>query len=890
MMFSYKVCRNAGFVLALALGLVGISATAYAQLEVYAKVIANPEGATSALTFDINSVTTDNVSPNIILSQDEKRAFVAYTQSGMIVEFSLIDGAILNRIDTGYYPCFGTKLTNNRIAYVSVFEDKRNWVQGKRIFIVDMGSEAGASSLVKTYSFDKAAFGFGSILELSPDKTIGYISSTGSAEIIKFNIADGTEIARITGPSDTAKKLRFPARITITPDGATLMVVDTDPATPEVAFYDTTTYEKKGSLTNPDPTKIAVAFTIFNKAVLAPDGLTGIIASRGMNNVMYSETVFHFNAADGTILDYGDTGSGPQWTGITPDGKKWVIINMYSITVIPTDDFDSLVQFDAPQGESLGSANMVFTADSKYGYYAASGDTGLIPDLILQVNLDTGNFVDYLQVGDSANSVVDQASSMAITSDGKTVIALEMVGENIDLMRPVTLVAGAKFYTSPSTFTGISLLNLSSVTNKVTLYAISNYGEPFTDGGATNPVTLYLAPNEQISQTVSQLFNFNDLNPEVTEHAGWLAIYCEQPEITGYVALGPKDLSSLNGIPLDFVSDRLRNWILPVVNRNGDASVYISSLNASRYAVSYDISRVGHDGEIIDSANDQSVSARMRAETLMTDVFASDDLDLEGYLWMASVSGVFSTEIYSNGTSTEIIKGIDFKKFADATKFYAPQWATVSGWKTKLNLINANEEEADITVTFHSGDNSVLWQFQTRLNPGEQIVDDVTALFAAPPNDFNVTVADPTFLSAAGWLEVESTLGQIVGLITFTATDDHFAASYELTGTPLAEFLFPIVSHNDVDLTGVALLNPNSEAAEVTLELWGMDGNIIATTSITIDPQSRIAAYMDQLFVGMDPLLMGNLRIRSDKTLCGFALINDAKFTFLMAMPAVAKF
>jgi hypothetical protein len=73
------------------------------------------------------------------------------------------------------------------------------------------------------------------------------------------------------------------------------------------------------------------------------------------------------------------------------------------------------------------------------------------------------------------------------------------------------------------------------------------------------------------------------------------------------------------------------------------------------------------------------------------------------------------------------------------------------------------------------------------------------------------------------------------------------------------------------------------------VELWGMDGKMIATTSMTLPPLSRTAAYLDSLFRGMDPLLMGNLRIRSDKSLCGFALVNDAAFNFVMAMPAIGK-
>jgi hypothetical protein len=117
---------------------------------------------------------------------------------------------VLNRITTGGKPFYATPLLdNNRLAIVSVLDN--------RIFIVDMNSNP--SGLVATYTFANASFGFGSIITLSPDGNIGYVSSTGTGEVIKFSMLDGHEITRLTG-------MRFPAQITVTPDSATLIVVD----------------------------------------------------------------------------------------------------------------------------------------------------------------------------------------------------------------------------------------------------------------------------------------------------------------------------------------------------------------------------------------------------------------------------------------------------------------------------------------------------------------------------------------------------------------------------------------------------------------------------------------------------------------------------------------
>jgi hypothetical protein len=999
-MFGNHSFRKVWFALALAMALVAASPAAWAQFRVFARVVPNQADTTNPLIFDVNNDSTDNISPNMVVTKDGQSAFVAYTGSGAIVRFSLTTGEIQNRIQTDGTPCFATQLPNDQLAFVSVFRDKSKSLQDNRIFIVDMNT----STLVATYAFDKAQFGFGSNLALSPDGATGYISSTGTAEVIKFNTADGHEIGRFNGPADAKQKMRFPTQITITPDGATLIVVDTDPGTPEVAFYDTTTFAKKGSLKNPDTKNLVVSFTIFNRAVLAPDGKTGIIASRGQNNVQYAESVFLFDATNGTILKTGSTGAGPQWTGITPDGKLWVIVNMFSITVIPTDDFDKSVEYQAPAGESTGAANVVFSPNSKYAYYAAAGATGIIHDLILQVDLETGSFLEKLQVGDSPDTLVDEPSSMAISPDGQILASLEFTSNNIDLMKPITLTAGGKFICSPDYFTGLSLLNLSSQMNTITVYAVQDFGEPNAETGVTNPVIFILGQNQQISKTVSEIFGFDDSNAPNGERTGWLAIYSEQPELTGYITIGKKDFTGMNGLSLDRNSERLHDWILPIVERNGDAQIQLSTLNDTFYTANYGISRVGHDGTVIDSQPSESASASNRVQQDLPDLFPRDHLDTEGYLYLTSAEGVFSNEVFNNGISTEIIKGIDRYLHVGVTKIYAPQYATVPGWKTTLNLINASGQEADVTVTFHGSDATILWQFQKHFAIGEQIRDDVSNLFSNPPSDFTNIVADPAFLNASGWMEVESTQDQILGTLSYnaagdhvvavydvnsaplkrfitvpgwkttlnlinagpqeddvtvtfhrndgtilwqfeklfaigeqilddvtdlysnppsdltslvadagflnasgwmeiestqgrilgtlsiTASDNHFSAGYELTGAPLNQFLFPIVSQNDSIQTGVALLNANADPAHVVLELWGTDGNMLASTSLTLGPQSRTAAYLDDIFQGMDPLLIGNLRIRSDKALCGYAIVNDTAFNFVFAMPAIVLF
>src|SRR5437867_6504071 len=315
------IARGTGRVSALCAALwmvIGLCGEVRAQKRVFATIDPNVD-TEQKLSFDVNSNATDDIAPNIFITEDGKRGFVSYTGSGVVLVFSPVSGEILGRISTGGKPAFSTPLPGRHaLAVVSVLDNK--------IFIIDTDT----SQLTATFEFVKAQFGFGSIIIASPDGLTGYISSTGTGEVIKFSLADGGESGRLNG-------FEAPAQITVTDDGGTLLVVDT--LTEELVFIDPANLTRKSTLKAKE--KVAAAnFTIFNKAVLAPDGATGIIASRDVNGTLGADTVFQFKTSTGEILNTATIGSEPGFTTLTPDGKHWAVFNEFSLSLINTSNFN----------------------------------------------------------------------------------------------------------------------------------------------------------------------------------------------------------------------------------------------------------------------------------------------------------------------------------------------------------------------------------------------------------------------------------------------------------------------------------------------------------------------------------------------------------------------
>ncbi len=1149
----------------------------------------------SLLTFDVNRDPSDNVSPNIVFSADSKVGFAPYTGSGVVLAFSPETGEGLKRIQTGGRPAFATPLGDGKtLAVVSVWEDK--------IFLIDME----ALELRTTYTLSGAQFGFGSILSLAPDGRTGYISSTGTGEVLKVDLSDGRVVARLGG-------LEGPAQVTISPDGAVLLVVDT--LSEELVFADASSMTRKQTLKVREHVTTA-DLTIFNKAVFGPDGDSGIIAARDIQGSLYSGTAFVFKIATGEMLDMRTVGSLPGFTAVTPDGRSWVILNEFSLSLVPTSNPESLLEIPLVQGEPLGSANIAITRDSRNAYYASAAH-----DLLFQHDLFSTGVVGVYPVGDNPNVGLDQPANVALTPDEKTVAVLEFLSNNIELLTDVSVMSSTKFIISGNQFSGLSLINLEDRSNLFTLYALNDFGQPLSADGLENPRYLDLDPHAQISLNVSELFNF-DLS---TDHIGRVLVYANQPRAAGYFSLGqiaPTWLSSylnrMDGAPLQHKP--LHDFVIPEIPADSGVEARLSFVNPNYSQATYDLKHYAKDGTLLEESADTTISGQWRTELLSSDLFsfpeqgkllitggqtstststtaASESYDPDtgafstkatmtsarqshtatalvngkvllaggkngdtilasaetydiaqntyaasagvmsverqrhtatllpsgkvllaggqssaavtdmadiydpttdsfsatssnmtvprdghtatlllngkvlivggingdnvsntaelfdpatglfsptgsmaearvfhtatrlangrvlitggyngsqlstaeiydpatgtfrataggmgwrrehhtatllstgrvliaggsegsnilvsaeiydpagdsftaiagtmitarsqhtatllpdgqvlvaggtdgsevlsscevfdpgtqtfesasgmttprsehaatllvssggGYVRVASTQGLLFTEFYGRNNSTAAMNGIDVDKFSGVTRLYAPQFANTEGFRTILNLINANtEQEAQVTITLHGPDGAILAPPLTQtLVPNAQLQDDLN----------NIFLQDPAIQNTTGWLEIHSTADRVVGTVSFIDSGGTFLTSFELSGTPLSRFVLPMAPEDGTYQTGIAMLNSNDQAATVTMELWGLQGTLDSTRTLTLPSGARTALYLVDYFPGMASRLVGNIRIHSDQPLHCISLVNDRQLHFLAAAPAI---
>ncbi len=541
------------------------------------------------LIFDVNYQSrSDNIAPNIAVSPDSKTGFVSYTGSGLVLAFSTETGEVLKQIETGGKPTYITPLLDGqRLAVVSALDNK--------IFIIDMEN----LSLADTYTFS-GSFSFGSIVSLSPDGNLGYVSSTSSGEVIKFDIATGEERGRIGG-------LDGPAQITVTKDGGTLFIVNTGDNT--VVSADAASMAVNYELDLLD-TYANASLTIFNKVVFNLDETVAVVGSQNLESSGSASAMFIFDVNTGEVLSTHSVGLSPGHTVLMPGGAEWLVLCKNALTILPVEDPDSGVNLTPVQGSPLGSANIVLTNGGEYAYY-----TSAVADQIYQHDIPHQSVVGAFLVGDDPNSSQDQASSLAVTPDGKTMIVLNFASNQLDLLSDTAVLRQTKFISQEDEFTGLSIVNVSDTASELTITALSDGGANYTGTDVVNPVTIQVGPNEQHSMDVSELFNLDvDIGNE-----GRLVFESTQPVFAGYSTVGrikanflEPYITGLYAVPLvhDY-RDQLHEWIIPEIPQAEDAATELNFVNPNYTSAEAEIVHYAVDGTVMEEIN-ETVNALSR--------------------------------------------------------------------------------------------------------------------------------------------------------------------------------------------------------------------------------------------------------------------------------------
>jgi hypothetical protein len=203
------------------------------------------------------------------------------------------------------------------------------------------------------------------------------------------------------------------------------------------------------------------------------------------------------------------------------------------------------------------------------------------------------------------------------------------------------------------------------------------------------------------------------------------------------------------------------------------------------------------------------------------------------------------------------------------------------GWRTTFVLANRSATPANATISFYDDSGSPMNLAVGGLQQSQTSVV-VPALGVA---EVQTQGGGPL---TTGWAFVQSDQN-LSGIAIFALLDGSGNSTTEV-GAP-ASLTFGSVSvfaeSGANTSTGVALVNPNNIAANVTLTLKDSNSTPLTQTSLTIPPMGHIARYAGELFSAVPPgEFQGKIEILSNQPLAALTLRQRGSvFTSLPVIP-----
>ena len=270
--------------------------------------------------------------------------------------------------------------------------------------------------------------------------------------------------------------------------------------------------------------------------------------------------------------------------------------------------------------------------------------------------------------------------------------------------------------------------------------------------------------------------------------------------------------------------------------------------------------------------------------------------------------GLALSQGYIQVTANIAVKGFKFDADADAFSALGGQTGTQTtrllvphffvdkwGGTTKIQLLNL--EAGPVTVRLEALDSSAqsLGVVQIQLDPHKLFVGDVGELL-----NFNVSTLNSDALT--GYLdlrmtpagEVSEAAARVMGSVSFISSQGKSRSTFSMVAEGWQKVFLPqVIQSNSTRLfTGLAILNGESETAQVTVRAFDQQGLVRAEAQFDLEPGRQVVDLLDgATFFGPDfQQINGHLQISSTVPVVSIAILGDYDSDFLALIEAQSQY
>ena len=451
-------------------------------------------------------------------------------------------------------------------------------------------------------------------------------------------------------------------------------------------------------------------------------------------------------------------------------------------------------------------------------------------------------------------------------SQTKTFTILENTGARESLMYPRLVNEGGG-----EESTGVVWANLSGTETRLTAWAYGNEGGLIEGQKIINPVAVTVSAEEQ--QAIMDWQVFGETFREGKQ--GWLKLDSTQTGMVGFFMMFNDEVTYTDGA--NALQQGMKEFVFTEIEDEAEGFIQINIANPAAEAVNVRLELRDKDGGQKGSTVERTIEGHGTIAEPLTVLFNLIQPAGSDYIRVVSDGAVAGYEYL--GKKPKYVYGLNGQDAQKGgTVLYGPQYVVGGNqYRTTLSIVNLEDRAGMATLRLINAEGVQIGS--TR----ELAIKSKGKLEITDQNFF----LQPSQLTA-GYLEIRSDGPRLAGNLVFVDPEQEVMASSLPLVTELAEeMVFGHVVSNALWWTGIALLNPWPEDAQVMVILYDRTGKPVGEKRDTLKAGHQQVGVLWQYFDWLkDKDQQGYIRVKSDKGLAGLALFGTNQLSVISAIPA----
>ena len=440
-----------------------------------------------------------------------------------------------------------------------------------------------------------------------------------------------------------------------------------------------------------------------------------------------------------------------------------------------------------------------------------------------------------------------------------------------------TVLNFSRVISSDQIFTGLAVGNPTPQPVTVTFTAYNADGTMVAAVGVENPTSRLIAAGGQLARQYSELFGAADFN-------GWVQATSASTGLTGFFLNANPAVTDLDGA---VALDAAVRFVLPFAAEDETTKTELTVINPGSETATATLTLYASDGTQVGSES-INLSAKALVRQTLAGLFPDADrtsvshVEVAGDRVLVAHEVVADFQVSGTGFRRETI-ALGGRIPTESTRHVLPQFVTGAGWLSFLGLVNTAASAQDVVLTARR-DDGTLWDLPA--NPKTVTLAPNAGWRGRVADLFGIT--DGASELRAGWIDVTLPAGFVASYIGYgnEATSSFALVSGVEESAASKLQVYSQVAEGGGFFTGLTVVNPSPDPAEIEFFTLLPDGSTVGRTSLTVPANGRVGRLYRELLPASLKQVGGWAYLRSDIEVVGAALFGGTNGFALASVPA----